>query len=475
MTDSFDAVIVGSGPNGLSAGILLAQNGLRVLILEAKSSIGGGTRTQELTEPGFLHDVCSAVHPTAVASPFLKTLPLNEFGLDWCYPNFPVAHPLDDGQAVVVTKSLEETIQRLGSDGKAYARMVRPLVERWDELSPDFFAPIRIPKKPVQLAKFGMLGMHSAVKLAKRFKEASTRGFFAGLAAHSILPLENRFTASFGLIFSATIHAANWPIVKGGSASITHAMAAYFKSLGGMIEVNTEITDFKQIPSTKSVLFDLTPHQIARIADSEFPYRFTKKLMDYQYGPGVFKIDFALSGPVPWANQECELAGTLHLGGTIGEIAASERACWKGQISGNPYVIVSQPSIFDETRAPKGKHTLWAYCHVPHGSHVDQSEAIIKQIERFAPAFRETIISYSTMTSPQIQEYNANYIGGDINGGAQYFRQIIGRPVLKWDPYKLRGKRMYICSSSTPPGGGVHGMSGYHAARSVLKNEFGIT
>lgn len=471
----YDAVIIGSGPNGLAAGILMAKQGLSVLILEAKDTIGGGTRTKELTESGFLHDVCSAVHPTAFAAPFLKTLPLADFGLEWCLPDFQVAHPLDDGNAVIIPKSLDETAERLGKDGKRYKKIVSPMIRDWDRLSNDLFGPIRIPQNPLAMARFGMKAIQSAKQFANgQFKNPATRAFFAGLAGHSILPLEQLFTASFGIIFSASLHVADWAIAKGGSASITNAMADYYESLGGKIQTYTAITDYKQIPSAKAILFDLTPHQIARIADSAFPYKFTKTLMDYQYGPGAFKMDFALSEPVPWENEDARKAGTLHLGGTFEEIAASERDSWNGNYSDNPYVLVSQPSIFDDTRAPAGKHTLWAYCHVPNGSEVDRSEDIIKQIERFAPGFRDAIISYSTMNALQFESYNANYVGGDINGGAQFFKQLVFRPTLKWDPYKLAGNRMYICSSATPPGGGVHGMCGYHAAKSALKREFGI-
>lgn len=472
---SFDAIIVGSGPNGLSAGILLAQHGLTVKIIEAKETIGGGTRTQELTEVGFLHDVCSAVHPTALGSPFLRTLPLADYGLEWIHPDFPVAHPLEDSEAFVVRKSFQETIDRLGKDAKSYKNLYSDFIGNWDEFSHDLFGTLRIPNNALKLARFGWYGMFPAKILAKSlFKSPVLRAYFAGMAAHSIVPLEKAFTASFGLVLGTSVHSVGWPIAKGGSASITSAMAKYFKSLGGVIETGNLISDFADLPPSKTVLFDLTPHQIARIAEKELPSNFKKRLLKYEYGPGAFKMDFALSEPVPWLNQECKKAGTLHLGGSMEEIAFSERETWKGNHPEKPYVLVSQPSIFDETRAPKGKHTLWAYCHVPNGSEKDCSKEIINQIERYAPGFKDIIISKSTMTATQFEEYNPNYIGGDINGGAQFFRQLFARPVLKWDPYKLPAKGLYICSSSTPPGGGVHGMCGYHAAKSVLKNEFGI-
>lgn len=471
----FDAVIVGSGPNGLSAGILLAQQGLKVKIIEAEESIGGGTRTKELTEPGFLHDVCSAVHPTGIGSPFFRTLPLTDYGLEWIHPKFPVAHPLENGDAIIASQSLEKTLERMGKDGKNYKSLIKSFVEGWDYLSDDLFAPVRVPNNPLSMARFGWFGMLSAKLLSNSmFDTPQVKAYFAGLAAHSIIPLENSFTASFGLVLATAIHSVGWPIAKGGSASITNALAGYFKSLGGEIETGTRISNTSELPSSKTILFDLTPHQIVKIADQELPLGFKNKYLGYKYGPGAFKMDFALSEPVPWVNSDCAGAGTLHLGGSFEEIAFSERETWKGNHPEKPYVLVSQPSLFDDSRAPTGKHTLWAYCHVPNGSDKDCSKEIINQIERYAPGFRDIIISSHSITAPEFETYNANYIGGDINGGAQTFKQLIGRPVFQWDPYKLPVKGMYICSSSTPPGGGVHGMCGYHAAKSVLKNEFGI-
>lgn len=471
----FDAVIVGSGPNGFSSGILLAKQGLKVKIIEAEETIGGGTRTKELTEPGFLHDVCSAVHPTGIGSPFFRTLPLADFGLEWIHPKYPVAHPLEAGDAMIVSKSLEETLKRMGKDSKNYKNLVQSFVEGWEYLSHDLLAPVRIPNNPLSMARFGWFGVLSAKLLANSiFDTAKVKAYFAGLAAHSIVPLEKSFTGSFGLVFAATIHSVGWPIAKGGSASITNALAGYFKSLGGIIETGNRISTTSDLPYSKVTLFDLTPHQIVSIADRKLPQEFKKKYLKYKYGSGAFKMDFALSEPVPWTNSDCTEAGTLHLGGSFEEIAYSERETWKGNHPKKPYVLLSQPSLFDNTRAPEGKHTLWAYCHVPNGSDKDCSEEIINQIERYAPGFREIIISSHSMTAPEFEAYNANYIGGDINGGAQTFKQLIGRPIFQWDPYKLPVNGMYICSSSSPPGGGVHGMCGYHAAKSALKNEFGI-
>ncbi len=474
-SNKFDAVIIGSGPNGLSAGILLAQHGLSVKIIEAKDTIGGGTRTQELTEPGFYHDVCSAVHPTGIGSPFLNTLPLQDHGLEWIHPDHPVAHPLEQGNAVIASLSLDETLQRLGKDGKNYENLVADFSKHWNKLSKDILGPIRIPHSPLLMAKFGWYGMLSAKLLANSiFDTTPLKAYFAGLAAHSILPLEKAFTASFGLAFAASIHSVGWPVAKGGSSTITNAMASYFKKLGGVIETGRYISTLSEIDESELFLFDLTPHQIASIAQHELPNSLKNKLLSYTYGPGVFKMDFALSEPVPWENPECSGAGTLHLGGTLEEISFSESQIWKGKQPDKPFVLVSQPSLFDRTRAPEGKHTLWAYCHVPNGSDEDCSEMIIKQIERFAPGFRDVILATHTMNAHEYEVYNPNYLGGDINGGSQSFKQLMGRPLLKWDPYQLPVKGMYICSSSTPPGGGVHGMCGYHAARSVLKNEYDI-
>ncbi|MDR9418798.1 phytoene desaturase family protein [Gracilimonas sp.] len=472
----YDAVVVGSGPNGLSAAVRLAQEGLKVVVLEAKSTIGGGTRTQELTEPGFLHDVCSAVHPTAASSPFFKTLGLENFGLEYIYPEIPYAHPLDDGEAAIAYKSLEQTIAHLGEDGKAYQKVFTEFVEHWEYLAEDIFGTLRIPKHPLLMARFGWYGLFSGQQFTDiHFQSEKAKALFAGCAAHSIIPLNKAFTASFGLVLGSSAHALGWPVAKEGSSAITDALAKLFTSLGGSIVTDHEVNDLNDIPSSKTVLFDLTPQQINNIAGDKLPNKYRNRFKNYQYGPGTFKIDWALSEPVPWQNEACRKAGTLHLGGTFKEIAASEEDAWNGDHSENPYVLVSQPSLFDETRAPKSKHTLWAYCHVPNGSTKDMTSVIEAQIERFAPGFKDTIISKHTFNSSEMQAYNSNYIGGDINGGAQIAKQLFGRPVLKWDPYKIPVKGMYICSSSTPPGGGVHGMCGFHAAQSLLRNEFGIS
>ena len=472
----YDAVIVGSGPNGLSAAVRLSQEGLNVLVLEAKPTIGGGTRTQEITEPGFLHDICAAVVPTTAGSPFLNSLNLREYGLEFIQPEIPYAHPLDDGEAAVCYRSLDKTIENLGIDGSNYQKLFDEFVSHWEYLSLDVFGTLRLPKHPLLMARFGWYGQFSARHLVNSlFKTEKAKALFAGCAAHSIIPLEKAFSSSFGLVLGSSAHSVGWPIAKGGTASVTSALAKLLEEQGGEIRTNVEVTSLSEIPSANTVLFDLTPHQVADIAGDYLPGNYRNKLRRYKYGPGAFKVDWALSEPVPWQNAECRKAGTLHLGGTFNEIAEGEKAVWEGRHHDKPYVLLSQPSLFDETRAPQGKHTLWAYCHVPNGSTEDMTDIIEKQIERFAPGFKDTIISKKTMTAEGLEQYNSNYVGGDINGGAQIFKQLFGRPVLKWNPYKMPVDGMYICSSSTPPGGGVHGMCGYHAAQSVLKNEFGIS
>lgn len=471
----YDAVVIGSGPNGLSAAVKLAMEGLQVLVVEAKNTIGGGTRTLELTEPGFLHDICSAVHPTAAGSPFFKTLPLEDYGLEWIHPDIPYSHPMDDEHSVHVYRSLERTAAGLRDDSRAYSKLYKPIADNWDALSEDIFGTLRIPSNPLSMARFGLYGMLSARRLSDLlFKNSRTKAMFGGAAAHSILPLTNAFSASFGLVLNSSAHAVGWPVAKGGSAAITSALADYFKSLGGKIQTALTVSSLSDIPTAKSVFFDLTPWQIASILENELPASYWSKLLQYRYGPGVYKMDYALSEPVPWKDPELLKSGTLHLGSSFEELAVSEKEVWEGKHPDKPYVLLSQPSLFDHSRAPEGKHTLWAYCHVPNGSERDMTNEIEDQIERYAPGFRDTVISRHGMSSMEFEVYNPNYIGGDINGGAQMLKQLFGRPVLKWNPYKIPLKGMYICSSSTPPGGGVHGMCGYHSAVSALKTEFGI-
>lgn len=466
----YDAIVVGSGPNGLSAAITLAEAGCKVLVVEASDTIGGGTRTQELTLSGFRHDICSAIHPLAIASPYLKQLPLNQYGLEWVYPEASAAHPLDGGDAVMVYQDITKTAQALGVDEKIYRRVIGAISGQSEAIISDFLAPLRLPKNPVQFSLFGLLALLPAKRFAEIFfRDERTRAMFAGMAAHSIQPLERPATAAFGLMLLMLAHAVGFPMAKGGSQNITLAMAQYFKSLGGTIITNCEVTDLCELPPAKKILFDVTPRQLVTIAGNELPSGYRKKLSNYRYGPGVFKIDYALSEPAPWTNVDVGQAGTVHLGNTLDEIALSERQCTQGIHSEKPYVLFVQQSQFDTTRAPEGKHTAWAYCHVPHGSTLDMTEAIEAQIERYAPNFRDCILERHTMTAMGMERYNPNYIGGDINGGVQDLGQLFTRPVMRRSPYTTPNPNLFLCSSSTPPGGGVHGMCGYFAAQSVLK------
>jgi phytoene dehydrogenase-like protein len=468
----FDAVVVGSGPNGLAAAITLQQEGLSVLLLEAKNTIGGGLRTEELTLPGFRHDVCSAIHPMAVASPFFQTLPLQQFGLEYIHPALPAAHPFDDGTTAILARSVEETSKWLGTDAETYIRLLVPVIQSWPEIVPDILGPLKISRHPLLMAKFGATAMLSAQAVAKRFKGKEARGLWAGLAAHSIQPLSNATTAAIALVLSAVGHIQGWPLVRGGSQSIAKALAGYFVSLGGKMETNVYVSSLQQLPSSRAVLFDVTPRQLLQIAGHRLSSLYKWQLSKYRYGPGVFKIDWALDAPIPFKAEACKGAGTVHIGNTLEEIAASEEETANGRHPEKPFVLLAQQSRFDDTRAPAGKHTAWAYCHVPNGSTQDMTAAIENQVERFAPGFRERILARHTMNTAELQEYNANYIGGDINGGIIDIRQLFTRPALRWSPYRTSAKGLYICSSSTPPGGGVHGMCGYHAATRALKDIF---
>jgi phytoene dehydrogenase-like protein len=469
---AYDALIIGSGPNGLAAAITLAQAGQKVLVLEGKDTIGGGTRTAEITLPGFHHDICSAIHPLGVASPFFRYLPLSDFGLEWRYPPVSLAHPLDDGHAAFLTRSLETSAASLGRDAQSYRHLLNPLVKSWSELLDDILGPLPLPPRhPITLARFGLQALHSARGLAEtQFQAELAQALFAGLAGHGMLPLEAPTTASIALVLGLLAHAVGWPIVKGGSQALADAMAAYLVSLGSEISTGHEITSLDDLPPSPLVLLDITPRQIVAITGERLPSRYRRQLSAFRYGPGVCKVDYALSEPIPWRIPVCSQAGTVHLGGTLEEISASEKAVWRNQHPEKPLVLLAQQSLIDNSRAPAGKHTAWAYCHVPHGSNLDVSERITTQIERFAPGFRDVILATSTRTAADLQAYNPNYIGGDINGGLQDWRQLFTRPVPRWNPYTTPLKGLYICSSSTPPGGGVHGMCGYHAAKAALRD-----
>jgi len=469
--NKYDAIVVGAGPNGLAAAITLAQAGRSVLVLEAEQTIGGGTRTEELTLPGFRHDVCSAIHALAVSSPFFRTLPLGEYGLDWVYPPASVAQPLDDGTAVILERSVEATSEYLGRDARAYRKLMRPLVDHWAELCVEILGPLRLPPRyPLIMAHFALYAVRSARSLAETlFDGERARALFAGLAGHSIQPLDRTPTAAFGLMLGASGHAVGWPMARGGSSTITEALAHYLRSLGGEIVTGHPAESIEELLPQRAILFDMTPRQLLRIAGDHLPAGYRRALERYRYGPGVFKVDWALDGPVPWKAQECARAATVHVGGTFDEIAAAERTVWNGQYPERPYMLVVQQTLFDSTRAPAGKHTAWAYCHVPNGSTFDMTERIEAQIERFAPGFRDRILARHVMSPVAMEQHNANYIGGDINGGVQDLWQMWTRPTFRLVPYSIPVKGWYLCSSSTPPGGGVHGMCGYYAARAALK------
>jgi phytoene dehydrogenase-like protein len=470
----YDAVVVGSGPNGLAAAILLQQQGLSVLILEGKDTIGGGLNSAELTLPGFIHDVCSAIHPLAVASPYLKTLPLANYGLEYVYPGFAAAHPFDNGTAAILSHSVTETAASLGADERAYLKIMQSVVNDWPLIAGDVLGPIHFPKHPLAMARFGLKALTAATTLAKRFQTMEARGLFAGMAVHAMQPLNNLSTSAIGLALMATGHLQGWPIAKGGSASIAKALGAYFISLGGTIQTGTYISSLSQLPSAHAVLFDVTPKQLLQIAGHRFSPLYKWQLERYRYGMGVFKIDWALDGPVPFTAEKCRPAGTVHLGNTFQEIEDSEATISKGYHPEKPFVLLAQQSLFDSSRAPQGKHTAWAYCHVPNGSTIDMTTKIEAQVERFAPGFKDRILAKHTMNTGQMEAYNPNYIGGDINGGIIDIGQLFTRPALRWSPYKTPAKGLYICSSSTPPGGGVHGMCGYHAAKNALNDVFKI-
>ncbi|MEO6259755.1 MAG: NAD(P)/FAD-dependent oxidoreductase [Thermoanaerobaculia bacterium] len=475
MVRQLDAVVVGAGPNGLAAAIVLAREGLSVEILEANETIGGGARTAELTLPGFRHDICSAIHPMAMVSPFFRTLPLAEYGLQWLESPNAIAHPLDDGRAAVLELSIDKTADSLGGDGDAYRKLMAPFARNAAALFEEILRPIRlVPRHPFVLARFGLDGLRSARSLARSsFEGDLARSLFSGCAAHSFVPLDWAGSASFGLVLALAGHATGWPVARGGSQSIIDAMAGYFRFLGGSITTSRRVNNMRDLPSSRCVLFDVTPRQLAAIAGDELPAGYVRRLRHFRYGPGVFKVDWALDGPIPWRAAECHRSATVHVGGTVDEISAHEAAVWEGRSTDRPFVLVAQQSLFDDTRAPAGKHTGWAYCHVPHGSTEDMTGAIEAQIERFAPGFRDRILARHTMNTAQFERHDANFVGGDIAGGANTLLQFLARPFPSRNPYSTPNRRIYLASSSTPPGGGVHGMCGYWAGQAALKRVFG--
>jgi phytoene dehydrogenase-like protein len=467
--NTYDAVVVGAGPNGLAAAIELARHGRSVAVLEGEETVGGGTRSAEITLPGFIHDLGSAIHPLGYASPFFKALPLEEHGLGWVHPPAPLAHPFDDDTAVVLERSVEATGAALGPDARAYERLMRGIAEDTDRIAGYFVGSPRLIRHPLALTTSGLRALRSARHLAEKlFEGEKARGLFAGNAAHSFLPLERRPSAMFGLLLGTLGHAFGWPFPRGGSQKIADALASYLRSLGGEIFTGVRVRSVEEVPRTRAILFDITPLQLLDIAGKHFTERYQNALKGYRYGPGVFKVDFALDGPIPWKAEECRQAATVHLGATLDEISFGEAAPWRGEHPEKPFVLLAQQSLFDQTRAPEGKHTVWTYCHVPNGSTFDMTERIEAQIERFAPGFRDRIVARSAMGPADLERTNANLVGGDIYGGIQDFRQLFTRPVARITPYSTPAKGLYICSSSTPPGGGVHGMCGYFAAHAAL-------
>ncbi|MCG8421844.1 MAG: NAD(P)/FAD-dependent oxidoreductase [Proteobacteria bacterium] len=467
---SLDAVIIGSGPNGLSAAIELAGRGASVLVLEAREQIGGGMRTAELTVPGLRHDVCSACHPMGVLSPYWRTLPLADHGLEWVFPAASVAHPLDDGPAVLLRRSVDQTAAGLGADGAAYKRLLAPFLRNPHGLLRDALAPLGLPRNPLLMLRFALVALRSARGLAEaRFSGQRARALFAGCAAHSILPLESKATAALGVMFSLTAHVESWPVARGGSASIAAALASLLEQRGGRIETGAHVRSLADLPPARVYLFDTSPAQLADIAEPVLPARYLARLRRYRYGPGAFKLDLALDGPIPWTDPACLDASTVHLGGTFDEIAAAEAAVWRGEHPERPYVLVCQQTVQDASRSRDGQHTAYAYCHVPSGSTVDLTGVIEGQIERFAPGFCDRILARHTMNTADFERRNPNYRGGAITGGVADLGQLFARPVARLNPYTTPNRRILICSASTPPGGGVHGMCGYHAARTAAR------
>jgi phytoene dehydrogenase-like protein len=473
MTDpGYDAVVVGGGPNGLAAAITIVRAGRSVALLEAEPTVGGGVRSAELTLPGYVHDVCSAIHPLARTSPFFAELDLERHGLRWIEPRYAIGHPLDDGSVGLVSRDVDETAKRLGGDAGRYRGLMGWLTRAWPALAPDVLAPFHVPWRPpraIRLARFGLLALQPSTWIARRFKRDPARAILAGCAAHSFLRLDQPLSGAFAITMLTTAHAVGWPLAEGGSGRLSAALAAELESHGGTILTGRRVERMADLPPHRVALFDVTPRQLLAIAGDRLRGRYARRLRGYRYGPGVFKLDLALDGPIPWRNPELAEAGTVHLGGRFEDVAAGERDVKAGRVPERPFVLLAQSSMFDPSRAPAGKQTVWAYCHVPNGSTVDMTERILAQVERFAPGFRDRIVGSQAMSPADLEAHNANCVGGDIAGGVQDLGQLFTRPGIRLDPYSTPDPAIFICSASTPPGAGAHGMCGHLAARSALR------
>ncbi len=468
-----DAVVVGSGPNGLTAAIVLARAGLSVQVFEARDTLGGGLSSAALTLPGYTHDVCAAVFPMAVISPILRELPLQDFGVKWLYPKVSVAHPFADGTAAMIARSLDKTVDSLGADGRAYRRLFAPLLTTSERLWPELLAPLHLPKHPIDFVRFGLKAWRSASGFAQsHFQEARAQALFAGCAAHGAMPLSKLFTAALGLVLSLSAHAPGWPIPEGGAQRVADALVAYARSLGVTFVTQQRIQHLAQLPAARAYLFDVSPSQLAEITGTKLSSSYRARLRRYRYGPAAFKLDWALSEPIPWRAAECRSASTVHVGGTLAEVAHAESSIWAGKLPDKPFMLVAQPSLTDPSRAPTNRHTGWAYAHVPYGYTQDITQLIEARIEELAPGFRDTILARSVLNPAALENHNPNFVGGHILGGVADITQLFTRPVTRWVPYSTPDPAIYICSASTPPGAGVHGMGGYHAARAVLKRRF---